>query len=66
MWRDIAALRTDARLPERSMAALFEAALGLRIRNSSYRAALESWEEEISNQAATSDLRAMVNAGLLV
>jgi len=37
----------------------------LRVRNGIYRATLIDWDEEISNQTATSDLRAMVNAGLL-
>jgi len=35
------------------------------VRNSSYRSALRGYGEAISNQVATSDLRAMVNAGLL-
>lgn len=47
------------------MAAIFDAALGLRVRNSAYRAALRSWGEEVSNQVATLDLRAMVRASLL-
>jgi Fic family protein len=66
IWREIATLREEARLQERTMAALFDAAVGLRVRNSSYRAVLEGWDEEISNQAATGDLRAMVEAGLLI
>lgn len=66
MWREVATLAQQAKLQERTMAALFEAVLGLRVRNSSYRAALEGWDEEISNQAATLDLRAMVDAGLLI
>lgn len=54
-----------ARLPERAIEALFEASLGLRVRNASYRSALERQGEEISNQTATGDLRQMVDAGLL-
>jgi Fic family protein len=65
MWGRIEDLRLAGRLPERATAALFDAALGLRIRNSSYRAQLRGWGEDISNQVATTDLRAMVNAGLL-
>jgi Fic family protein len=65
MWRQIEELRERHGLPERSMAALFDAALGFKIRNASYRAALRGWDEEISNQVATSDLKGMVNAGLL-
>jgi hypothetical protein len=37
----------------------------MRVRNASYRAALKMWDDEIANQGATDDLRAMVNAGLL-
>lgn len=41
--------------------------MGLRIRNSSYRINVRSWEnEKISAQVATNDLRALVDAGLLV
>lgn len=66
MWIEIETLAKKTRLPERAMTALFDATLGLRVRNSSYRAGLRRFEsEEISNQVATSDLRAMVTAGLL-
>lgn len=47
------------------MAALFDAAIGLRIKNASYRAQVRGWQDEISNQVATLDLKAMVSAGLL-
>jgi Fic family protein len=65
MWVEIETLLQQHRLPDRAMAALFDAAIGIRIRNGAYRAVLKTWEEEISNQVATSDLRAMVDAGLL-
>jgi Fic family protein len=66
MWLQIDELRERHRLPERCMAALYEATLGLTVRNGSYRATLRtSWQEEISNQLATGDLRAMAQAGLL-
>jgi predicted HTH transcriptional regulator len=52
-------------LHPRTMGALFDAAIRLRVRNASYRSVLEDWGEEISNQVATSDLRDLVNAGLL-
>lgn len=65
IWSELEALCERHRLPERALAALFDAALGMRIRNASYRAALKLWEEQISNQVATDDLRAMVKAGLL-
>jgi Fic family protein len=65
MWREIDLLRQRARLPERAMAALFDATIKIKVRNSSYRAILDQWGEGISGQVATDDLRAMVNAGLL-
>jgi Fic family protein len=66
IWYRIEELVSRRRLPERSMAALFDASIGLRVRNAGYRALLRrGWDEEISNQVATTDLRAMVNAGLL-
>lgn len=65
MWREINTLRERHRLPERTMAALFDAGILLRVRNASYRAQLAAWDEPISAQVATDDLRAMVNAGLL-
>jgi Fic family protein len=64
--REISDLRRAAGLPERAEAALFDATIGLRVRNAGYRAFLQrGWAEEISHALATSDLRAMVKAGLL-
>ena len=65
IWEELGGLAQRHRLGERTMAALFDAALGLRVRNSAYRAVLRRWGEEVSNQVATLDLRAMVRAGLL-
>jgi len=66
MWLEIEALANKHRLPDRAMAALLDAAIGLRIRNAGYRAVLRrEWHEEISNQVATIDLRNMVQSGLL-
>jgi len=55
----------ESRLPSRAIAALYDAAIGLRVRNAGYRAVLKGWEEEVSNQVATTDLAAMVRAGFL-
>ncbi|HEV7564491.1 MAG TPA: Fic family protein [Microbacteriaceae bacterium] len=66
IWKEIAALAANARLQERAIMALFDAALGLKVRNGSYRASLNYVDEEISIQVATSDLKAMVDAGLLL
>jgi Fic family protein len=65
IWTRLEAICEEKRLPPRMLSALFDATVGMRVRNSSYRAALKMWEEEITNQAATDDLRAMVNAGLI-
>lgn len=54
-------------LPERTIDALFDAAGGLRVRRSVYRAILEGQSEDsVSEQTATRDLQALTNAGLLV
>jgi hypothetical protein len=65
IWTKLEAVCMEKRLPPRMLSALFDATVGLRVRNASYRTALKMWDEEISNQAATDDLRAMVQAGLL-
>jgi Fic family protein len=65
LWSRLDLLRQTHRLPERTISALFDATIGLRVRNSSYRSTLRSYGEEISNQLATGDLRAMVQAGLI-
>ncbi len=65
VWIEIEKLREAEGLPKRVTAALFDAAIGLHVRNASYRSLLRSWGEVVSNQVATTDLRAMVNAGLL-
>ena len=65
LWSKLNDLRQRHRLPERTIPALFDAALGMRVRNSSYRLTLKGWDEAISNQVATGDLRAMVRAGLI-
>jgi len=41
---------------------LFDATIGMKVRNASYRTTLRMSDEEITNQAATDDLRAMVRA----
>jgi len=67
IWVGIDELREAHGLPERAMTSLFDAAIGLRIRNASYRKAVELSElEPISNQVATNDLKTMARAGLVV
>jgi Fic family protein len=66
IWQELITFIDDSRLQKRTIMALFDAALGLKVRNGSYRAALRHVEEDISVQVATSDLKSMVAAGLLV
>jgi Fic family protein len=65
IWTKLEAMCNEKHLPQRMLSALFDATVGMRVRNSSYRAALRMWDEEITNQGATDDLRAIVQAGLL-
>jgi Fic family protein len=66
LWIQLDRLATQHKLPERTLTALFDAAMGLRVRNSTYRAALErSGEETIAEITAGKDLRQLTNAGLL-
>lgn len=66
IWVAVEELRQDKGLPVRATTSLFEATIGLRIRNASYRKDVKLVElEEISNQVATNDLRKMVDAGML-
>ena len=54
-------------LPERVVGGLVEAAYGLRLRNATYRRAVEQTDgEPISELTASRDLKATVDAGLLV
>ena len=66
LWEQCAALASRHRLPERVVPALVDAARGLRLRNSGYRnLVLTSQGEEITENTASRDLRAMVEAGVL-
>jgi len=61
LWGLLEAEAKRRGLPERSLFALGDAALGFRVRNATYRTAAE-----ISDPLASRDLRALVDAGLLV
>jgi len=66
IWVAIDELRVAHGLPERVVSSLFDAATGLRIRNSSHRKSVKlTGLEEISKQVATNDLGAMARAGLI-
>jgi Fic family protein len=66
LWVELDAITEAAGLPSRTVMALFDAALSLRVRNATYRANFESLEDEISDQTASRDLRQLVDADLLV
>lgn len=61
VYNDLHILITRLGLPERTALALLEALSGLRVRNASYRVSAD-----ISNNLASRDLKALVDAGLLV
>jgi hypothetical protein len=65
LWFDLESLVSRHRLADRSINALFDAAQGLRVRNSTYRASLQETEDEITEQTAGRDLGELVKVGLL-
>jgi Fic family protein len=65
VWVSLEALVTRSGLPDRSVAALFDATNGYRLRRATYAAALAANGDEVSDQTATRDLKYLVDAGLL-
>lgn len=61
LWDELEALVHKRGLPDRSVLALVDAAVGLKVRNTSYRAAAE-----INEVVAGRDLKSLVDAGLLL
>ncbi|MGH3870318.1 MAG: hypothetical protein ACRDSR_02180 [Pseudonocardiaceae bacterium] len=66
IWSELEMLVAARRLPERTIMALFDAALGLRVRNRTYRSYFADGLEEITEATATRDLRQLVEADLLM
>ena len=66
LWGDLEILISQRGLPERSIVALYDAAVGYRIRNATYRAAYDDSDEPLADQAATRDLRRLVDANLFI
>ncbi|MDQ1681892.1 MAG: hypothetical protein QOH99_433 [Frankiaceae bacterium] len=66
LWIDLERLVSRHTLAERSTDLLYDAAMGLRVRNATYRAMLEQGGDPIAEQTASRDLRLAVEAGLLV
>jgi len=63
LWEELERLAALRSLPERTIPVLYDAAIGLRVRNSTYRAISE---DEITEHTASRDLRQLVDAGVLV
>jgi Fic family protein len=64
LWLRLERLVDERGLNPRGLLALFDAALGLRIRRATYMSYFD--DEPISDQTASRDLRQMVDAGLLL
>ena len=65
LWVRCDDLARQRNVPERAVGALMDAAIGLRLRNSSYRSNVTvSAGEEITELTATRDLKLLVDAGL--
>jgi Fic family protein len=64
-WLELERVVRSSGLPERLLPTLFDAAVGLRVRNSTHRG-LVALEEEITDQTAGRDLKLAVDAGLLI
>jgi Fic family protein len=65
LWIELERVAARSGLPERVVYALFDAAQGLRVRNSTYRAPLVDTSDEITLQTASRDLAELVAASLL-
>jgi hypothetical protein len=61
LWHRLDEEATRAHLPERVVVALFDAAMGFRVRNATYRHMADT-----SEQVASRDLKLLVDAGLLL
>ncbi len=68
LWRELEHLCTTHGLQERQLAVLHDAALGLRIRNATYRAIITDSDLNVtlSDQTVSRDLRQLTTLGLLV
>ena len=64
LWFEIERLVATHALPERTFAALYDAAIGFRVRNSTYRAAIRP-DDEITDATASRDLKQLLTADLL-
>lgn len=65
IWLEVERLVLRRRLPERTIMALFDATIGLRVRNVTYRSYFEDGPDEITEATASRDLRQLVDADLI-
>jgi Fic family protein len=65
LWIELERVVARERLSERTLAILYDAAMGLRVRNATYRAGLKEAGEEISEQTASRDLRLLQDVNLI-
>lgn len=63
LWADLERIAQRHKLPERVITALYDAAMGFRVRNATYRA---TDKDTITENMASRDLRDLVDRGLLV
>jgi Fic family protein len=66
LWVSLEGLAEQHTLPERVIPVMFDAAMGLRVRNATYRAELAESGESVTAPTAQRDLQRLVAAGLLV
>lgn len=66
LWIALEQLAYERGIQKRRVMALFDAAMNMRIRRTTYRAIFEEMGEEMSEQTASRDLRQLVEAELLI
>lgn len=65
LWVRLESLVAHHGVSDRSLVALFDASMRMRVRNATYRAAFKDMGEDVSEGMASRDLRQLVDAGLL-
>jgi hypothetical protein len=65
MWVELERTAQDLKLLDRSVTALFDAMIGLRVRNATYRAYFDDTPDAITEATASRDLQKLVQADLL-
>lgn len=64
-WSELEQVVARRRLPERTIMAMFDATIGLRVRNATYRSYFADGPDAITEVTASRDLRQLVTADLL-